>query len=101
MEEYGGRNKETGRVTEGTRGLRGSPAHSPAPKGRGRSHICVGLIGLVAGSRSGLVGGSGLERGHCTIFSKSPTPSLLTTPPLPTPPTPKHQTHFPNPGWEA
>lgn len=78
--EYRGRNKETGRVTEGTRGLRACPVLAqPSSQGEGRSHICAGLIGLVAGSRSGLVGGSGLERGHCTIFSKSPTPSLLTT----------------------
>lgn len=94
--EYRGRNKETGRVTEGTRGLRACPVLAqPSSQGEGRSHICAGLIGLVAGSRSGLVGGSGLERGHCTIFSKSPTPSLHHLLLFPHPPLPntKHTFH--------
>lgn len=47
----------------------------PALVGRGRGHICVGLIWLVAGSRSGLVGGAdgGGER-SMHYFQQKPSP---------------------------
>lgn len=42
IDEYRGRNKETGRVTEGTRGLRASPVYTqPSSQGEGEEpHLC-------------------------------------------------------------
>lgn len=42
--------------------------------GRKRGHICVELIGLVAGSRSGLVGGAGGRERSLHYFQQMPNP---------------------------
>lgn len=68
------RNKEAGKATEG-KDLRVPNTHlGPALVGRGRGHICVGLIWLVAGSRSGLVGGADGGERSLHYFQQKPSP---------------------------
>lgn len=83
LEGNRGGNKEAGRATEGNKGLERVPnTHTgPAPKGRGRSHICVGLI-RVGGRRQVRFRRrlcSGERSLHYFQPKPSPTPSLLTT----------------------
>lgn len=74
------RNKGRAGRTRKSEGWRESSTHpGPASSRKGRSHICVGLMGSVAGSRSGLGGGAGLER---SLHYFQPEPSPLPAPPL-------------------